>query len=112
MYWQVWSLDYKRNNIINKNEYKFSDKFKINQFVNVSVAHNTPMPVSAFTNAYKQSPIVPVRYPNGRFGVPFVNPATGLSDMIGDKFNNVANPVAQLFNTYEENKEVVLSISV
>ena len=103
---------YRRNNIINKNEYKFSDKFKINQFVNVSVAHNTPMPVSAFTNAYKQSPIVPVRYPNGRFGVPFINPATGLSDITGDRFNNVGNPVAQLANTYEENKDVILTGSL
>ena len=104
--------NYRRNNIINKNDYKFSDKFKISQFVNVSVANNTPMPVSAFTNAYKQSPIVPVRYPNGRFGVPFVNPATGLADITGDKFNNVANPVAQLYNTFEENQEVILTGSL
>ena len=104
--------NYKRNNIINKNDYKFSDKFKISQFVNVSVANNTPMPVSAFTNAYKQSPIVPVRYPNGRFGVPFVNPATGLADITGDRFNNVGNPVAQLYNTYEENQDVILTGSL
>jgi TonB-linked SusC/RagA family outer membrane protein len=104
--------NYRRNNIVNKNEYKFSDKFKLNQFINVSVANNTPMPVSAFTNAYKQSPIVPVRYPNGRFGVPFVNPATGLIDITGDRFNNVGNPVAQLYNTYEENQDVVLTGSL
>lgn len=104
--------NYRRNNIINKNEYKVSDKFKINQFINISIIDNTPMPLSAFTNAYKQSPIVPVRYPNGRYGVPFVNPATGLNDITGDKFNNVANPVAQLMNTFQENKSVVLTGSL
>ena len=108
----LMGTNYKRNNIINKNEYKFSDKFKVNQFVNVSIVHNTPKPLSAFTNAYKQSPIVPVRYPNGRFGAPFVNTATGLNDITGDKFNNVANPVAQLLNAYEENKEVNLTGSL
>ena len=29
--------------------------------------------MSAFTNAYKQSPIMPVQYPNGRWGMPFIN---------------------------------------
>lgn len=103
---------YQRNNIINKNEYKFSDKFKINQFINVSVTKDTPKPLSAFTNAYKQSPIVPVRYTNGRYGVPFVNPITGLNDITGDRFNNVANPVAQLETTYVENQAVILTGSL
>lgn len=99
---------FKRNNIVNKNEYKFSDKFKVTQFVSLSIADNTPKPLSAFTNAYKQSPIVAVRYPNGRFGVPLVNTVTGLNDITGQVMNNVGNPVAQLFNTYEKNKNVTL----
>ena len=100
--------EFKRNNLINKNEYKFSDKFKITQLVSISIEDNTPKPLSAFTNAYKQSPIVPVRYSNGRFGVPFINLTNGLNDIVGTRFNNVANPVAQIFNTYEKNKGVTL----
>ena len=100
--------EFKRNNILSKNEYKYSDKFKITQTFSLSIADNTPKPTSAFTNAYKQSPIVPVRYANGRFGVPFINSATGLNDITGIRFNNVGNPVAQLENTHEKNKNVTL----
>lgn len=100
--------DFRRTNLTNKNEYKISNKFKVTQFVNLSVANNTPKPLSAFTNAYKQSPIVPVRYANGRFGVPFINTTTGLNDIVGDRFNNVANPVAQIENTFEENRNVTI----
>ncbi len=99
--------DFKRNNIINKNEFKFSDKFKITQLVSLSIEYNQPKPLSAFTNAYKQSPFVPVRYANGRFGVPFLN-AQGFNDISGIKYNNVANPVAQIENTHEKNNNIVL----
>lgn len=100
--------DFKRNNLLNKNEYKFSDKFKVTQLVSLSIADNNPKPLSAFTNAYKQSPIVPVRYSNGRFGAPLLNTTTGIADLSGQRFNNVANPVAQLFYTNEKNKNVTL----
>lgn len=99
--------DFKRNNIINKNEFKFSDNFKITQLVSLSIEDNQPKPLSAFTNAHKQSPLVPVRYSNGRFGVPFVN-SQGFNDITGNKYNNVGNPVAQLQNTNEQNNNIVL----
>ncbi len=99
--------DFKRNNLINKNEFKFSDKFKITQLVSLSIEDNQPKPLSAFTNAYKQSPLVPVRYSNGRYGVPFVN-GQGFNDITGIKYNNVGNPVAQLLNTNEKNNNIVL----
>ena len=63
--------DYKRSNIINKNDYQISDRIKVSNSFNVSIENNTPEPLSAFTNAYKQSPIVPVRYATGQFGMPF-----------------------------------------
>lgn len=100
--------NYKRTNLINKNEYKITDDLKITQFVNFSAVSNSPKPLSAFTNAYKQAPIIPVRYANGRYGVPFINTATGLNDIVGNRFNNVANPVAQLENTFEENKNITI----
>ena len=101
---------FERTNLNSRNEYNFFDKkLKINQSINVSIVKNSPKPLSAFTNAYKQSPIVPVRFGNGRWGVPLRDPSTGQVDINGsDRFNNVGNPVAQLFYTNEENRNVVL----
>jgi hypothetical protein len=76
----------------------------------LAVIDNQPKPLSAFTNAYKQSPIIPVRYANGRFGAPFVNTATGLADMTGEVINNVGNPVAQLYNHHEKNKDLMILV--
>jgi hypothetical protein len=41
---------------------------------NFSVAFNnvSPKPLSTFTTAYKQSPIVPLYYADGKYGVSFV----------------------------------------
>ncbi|MFN3754802.1 SusC/RagA family TonB-linked outer membrane protein [Flavobacterium sp.] len=106
--------EYERNNVNSRNEFKiFDDRVKISQNFNLAIANNTPKPVSAFTNAYKQSPIVPVFFPNGRWGVPLRNPTTGLIDINGsDRFNNVANPVAQLHYFNERSKNIVMSGSV
>lgn len=108
--------DYKRTNVINKNEYKVAgDRLKINHFMNLSIVDNAPKPLSAFTNAYKQSPIMPVRYDNGRWGAPLVNEDNGLNDLTGteyEKYNNVANPVAQLYQTNQRNKNITLSGSI
>ncbi|SCX86486.1 SusC/RagA family TonB-linked outer membrane protein [Flavobacterium caeni] len=108
--------EYKRTNFINRNEYKLvDDKVKISHFVNGSIEHGTPKPLSAFTNAYKQSPIMPVRYPNGRWGVPLVNLATGQNDLNGtayNKYNNVGNPVAQLTNTHDKSRLFTLTANV
>jgi len=100
--------EYKRTNITNRNDYQISDRIKINQSLNISLANNIPKPLSAFTNAYKQSPIIPVRYPSGQFGMPFVNPATGLNDISGNVMNTVANPVAQLYYSHEKNRNLTL----
>ncbi len=106
--------EFERTNINTKNEFRMLDsKLKVNQNLNLAISQSTPKPVSAFTNAYKQAPIVPVRFENGRWGVPLRNPDTGLVDINGsDRFNNVANPVAQLQNAIEENKSIDISGSV
>ena len=106
--------EYKRTNVSSRNEFKLvNNKLKISQNINISTANNIGKPLSAFTNAYKQSPIVPVRFSNGRWGVPLRNPATGLIDINGsDRFNNVANPVAQLYYTNDENKDFRLYGSI
>lgn len=90
--------DYNRTNIVTKNDFKiFNEKVKISQFTNLSVYKNTPKPLTAFTSAYKQAPIMPVKNPNGRFSVPIVN-SDGVNDMVGiEKYNNVSNPAADLY---------------
>lgn len=105
---------FERTNITSRNDlYLMDKKVKIAPSINLSIVNNTPKPLSAFTNAYKQSPIVPVRFDNGRWGVPLRNPETGLIDINGsDRFNNVANPAAQLYYTNEQNRNVTLFGSI
>ena len=107
---------FRRTNIINKNEYKMlGDRLKVTHFTNLAISDNTPKPLNAFTNAYKQSPIMPVKYSNGRWGVPLVNTDNGINDLSGtnySKYNNVANPVAQLYYANAQNKAFVLTGSL
>ena len=98
--------DYGRTTIRNNNEFKLSEKVRISQNFSVSTIKNTPMPLSAFTNAYRQSPLVPVHYADGKYGVPFVS--NGVVAETGASFNNVGNPVAQLDYTNEQQKSVIL----
>lgn len=99
---------YERTNVISKNEFRLlNNRLKIAPFFNLSTARTTPKPLSAFTNAYKQAPIMPVRYPNGRWGAPLLN-EQGVNDITGIRYNNVANPVAQLALHNEQNKDVTL----
>lgn len=106
--------EFERTNVNSRNEFKLLDnKLKISQNINLAVARGITKPLSAFTTAYKQSPIVPVFFDNGRWGVPLRNPTTGLIDINGsDRFNNVGNPVAQLFYDNNQNKNVTLTGSV
>ena len=95
--------NFKRTNINSRNEFKvLDDKLKVTQFINLSTNKNSPKPLSAFTNAYRQSPIMPVRYPNGQYAWPLRS--NGVNAMTGTKYNDVGNPVAQLDYTNEQNK--------
>ncbi len=96
--------DYRRLNLRNKVDYNISSKLKFGHNISLSLNRSTPKPFSAFTNAYKQSPLVPVRYEDGAFigkyGVPF--------DDSGAQFNNVGNPVSQLELSNELIKNLVI----
>ncbi|MEZ4906575.1 MAG: SusC/RagA family TonB-linked outer membrane protein [Saprospiraceae bacterium] len=96
---------YDRTNIISKNNYKlFNNKLKISQFINISSSTNTPKPLSAFTSAYKQSPIIPVKNELGRYAIPIVT-SDGVFGLTGvEKFNNVSNPVADLYYADDHEK--------
>ncbi len=105
---------YERTNVSTRNEFRFLEgKVKVSPNLNFAIINNIDKPASAFTTAYKQSPIVPVRFDNGRWGVPLRNPATGLIDINGsDRFNNVGNPVADLYFTNSKSKDIFLYGSV
>ncbi|MGE5356402.1 MAG: SusC/RagA family TonB-linked outer membrane protein [Deltaproteobacteria bacterium] len=104
---------YNRTNLVSKNDFKILDeRIKVTQFVNLSVSKNIPKPLTAFTSAYKQAPIMPVKNPNGRFAVPIVN-SEGINAMEGiEKYNNVSNPAADLFYSNAVNQGLDLFGSI
>lgn len=104
-------LNYNRFTFRNNNDYKLSDKVKIIQTLSVSTSKSTPKPLSAFTAAYKQSPLVPVKYPNGRWGMPIIG-ADGQASTTGALFNNVGNPVSQLEYFTEQQQNLLLQGSL
>lgn len=83
--------DFDRLTLRSNVDYKISDKLNFGHNVSVQLANVTPKSYSAFTNAYKQAPIVPVRDEEGRFGS-------------STAFNNVGNPVKDLYFQDEKQK--------
>ncbi|RVT76537.1 SusC/RagA family TonB-linked outer membrane protein [Flavobacterium sufflavum] len=100
-------LAYGRTTFRNNNEYKISKKLTLNQNFSLTSTKSTPKPLSAFTNAYKQSPIVPVYFPDGKYGVSRVG-NDGFVSQSGSSFNNVGNPVAQLDFFDEQQRSITL----
>lgn len=100
-------LNFNRTTFRNNNEYKISKKLTLNQNFSFGLTNSNPKPLNAFTNVYKQSPIVPVRFSTGQYGVSFVG-ADGFAGATGSSFNNVGNPVAQLDFFNEKQKSIIL----
>jgi len=103
--------DFNRTTMRTNNEFKIAKGVVLSQTLSVAFFNVTPKPLSAFTAAYKQSPIVPVYFQNGQYGVPFVG-TNGFASPNGSSFNNVGNPVAQLMFNNERNKNLQLQGSV
>lgn len=100
-------LDYSRTNFRNNNEYKISKKLTLSQNFSLTSTKSTPKPLSAFTNAYKQSPLIPVYFSNGQYGAPFVD-GDGFASPTGSSINNIGNPVAQLDFYNEQQRSITL----
>lgn len=98
-------LDYGRTTFRNNNEFKISKKLTLNQNFSFTSTNSTPKPLGAFTTAYKQSPIVPVRFANGQYGVSRGGD-NGFANTSGSAFNNVGNPVADLAFFDEKQKSI------
>ncbi|MDQ6469550.1 SusC/RagA family TonB-linked outer membrane protein [Flavobacterium sp. LHD-80] len=100
-------LNYGRTTFRNNNEFKISKKLTLTQNFSLTSTKSAPKPLSAFTNAYKQSPIVPVFFPDGKYGVSRVGD-NGFASETGSSINNVGNPVAQLDFYDEQQRSVFL----
>lgn len=99
----IEGADFTRNTVRNNNTYRFLEgKLKFNQTLNLTFTNTNVKPMDAFNTAYRQSPLSPVWYNNGRAGLGYVNRTTGLvtnegveGDVIGS-FNSIGNPVYQI----------------
>lgn len=108
-----------RQTLRNNNEYRLFDDFlTFNQNLSVSVTNENPMPFGAFNTAYRQSPLVPTYYPNGRYGQAFVNETTGVVsyEAAGDesigRLNTHGNPLTAVNFNNEERRTVTLQGNV
>lgn len=91
--------DYKRLNIRLNNTYQLSPNIKVGNNINISRAIRNNIPLSVFTAAYRQAPVVPVRDENGDYGT-------------SEQYNNVGNPVATIDYTNDRDWENRLQGSV
>ncbi len=99
--------DYNRSTFRTNNEFKLSKRITLSQNLSVAFTRVSPKPLGAFTTAYKQSPLVPVFFPSGQYGVPIINGSGDIS-YSGSRFNNVGNPVSQLDFNNEQNKTMLM----
>ncbi|MDH1603195.1 TonB-dependent receptor plug domain-containing protein [Empedobacter sp. GD03739] len=106
--------NYKRTTVRNNNDYKlFDGKLKIKQNVSATFTREIPKSYGAFDTAFRQSPLVPVRYDDGKWGQPFWNKTTGEVTYLlnpGDgsgKLNSHGNPVA---GAYYDNQKINATI--
>ena len=100
-----------RNTIRSNTSFKaFNDRLKITQSFSAAFSKSTPKPFGSFTEAYRQSPLVPVYYPTGQYGQSFVNQTTGLAGYMGapgesiGRLTSIGNPVANVNLNNEQNK--------
>ncbi|MDX1699863.1 MAG: SusC/RagA family TonB-linked outer membrane protein, partial [Melioribacteraceae bacterium] len=90
--------DFNRLTLRSNTEFDIVERIKFSQQVSAALSDEIPKPFGAFNNAYKQTPIIPVRYPSdsefaGKFGS-----STGI--------NNVGNPARDLFYDNQQQKNL------
>lgn len=92
----------------------FDKRLKISQNFNLTLNKANVKPFGAFDTAYRQSPLVPVYYPTGQYGQPFVNQTTGIvtyeagpGESIGE-LNSHGNPVAAVDFANEEQRSTTI----
>lgn len=106
---------HQRTTIRNNNVYKFfNDRLKFSQNLSISFSTDRPKPYGAFNEAYRQSPLVPVQFPNGRWGTSNVNKTTGLTGIEASstddtgKLNSIGNPAFTVANYSQKTKTLTI----
>ncbi|MFC7348541.1 SusC/RagA family TonB-linked outer membrane protein [Chryseobacterium zhengzhouense] len=94
--------DYRRTTIRNNNTYKlFNNRVRITQNVSFSNTKENIKPLGAFDTAHRQAPVIPVKYENGKWGMPYWNESTGLATYPGITLNSHGNPLSSVYYTNE-----------
>lgn len=101
-----------RNTIRNNNTYKFLEgRLRFNQTLNLTFTDNKIKPNGAFNTAYRQTPLSPVWYENGRAGRPIIDGETGLigyQSGTNKVLNSIGNPVYDISRHNELQKSTTL----
>lgn len=100
----LYDNTYRRTTVRNNNDYKlFDNVLTIKQSVSATFTNERPKPFGVFDTAYRQSPLIPVKYENGQWGQRFWNKTTGEATYIinageqSGELNSHGNPVSALF---------------
>lgn len=111
--------DLSRNTIRANNSFKaFDGKLKITNNLSAAFTKSTPKPFDAFTDAYRQSPLVPVYYENGAFGQNYVNTTTGQVGYIAgpgqsiSRLNSTGNPLSNVYYANDKNNTTDIQGSI
>lgn len=100
--------NFNRTTLRTNNDFDISKHITLSQNLNMSFIKNTLKPNSVFTTAYKQAPLVPVRFDDGQYGMPVVGDQ-GIPDPSGTALiNNVGNPVAAIDWHDEKSRDLKL----
>ncbi|ASE61797.1 SusC/RagA family TonB-linked outer membrane protein [Chryseobacterium indologenes] len=100
--------NYNRTTIRTNNEFRITKGIRLAQTLSATFTNETPKSFGAFTSAYKQSSLVPVYYPNGKYGQPIFDKSTGNIGYEGGRFNDVGNPVMKLAHDNQRAKNFLL----
>lgn len=109
--------NFQRTTIRNNNVFKFfNDRLKFNQNLNISFSNEHTKPYGAFNEAYRQTPIIPTKYPtNGRYAMPYAYTDSGLgvvdSETGGnptEQLSDVGNPLYTVDRTNDYNKTLTI----
>jgi len=94
--------DYRRTTIRNNNNYKlFNNRVRITQNVSFSTTKENIKPLGAFDTAHRQAPVIPVKFDDGKWGLPFWSDVTGQIGYVGStgRLNSHGNPVSSVYYT-------------
>ncbi|GAA4315244.1 TonB-dependent receptor [Pontixanthobacter gangjinensis] len=92
--------DFNRLTLRSNTEFDIVERIKFSQQVSAALSDEIPKPFGAFNNAYKQTPIIPVRYPEGNEFAGKFGSSTGI--------NNVGNPFRDLYYNNQQQKNLKL----